>query len=391
MARTGNKKASGAKGVTSSSTSTPATPPEKYVVIITNVENDFAKVHQDSLGAFCCLDPRRNRHPLPPTPSDAEALREKGTCSYDITCRTETRSAEIKFYGKADADVSTVFVRGNKKTSPKAAAANATTSLVTSHDDVDAEDPTATSTDALEVEEVLTKTTTATSRSSFQSLEDMVAVLQHRPYFTHPPTFHLTLPGKEEGEVITSAMAEQARTRKRQREEEEENKKTKDNSKESGDEAHSASKAKKRPDVEEEEEEKEEEGTPSTTRKDAQATKQKKPAGGRGDVSDPQLRQFGHTQKELVSAVASVSAHWTTKQLREHLADLPGFLTCWMLFPQRFRVVFHTAESLFKAKQLLDQFVLEGDVRVSLSLAEGLAQQRMEFLAAQEANEPGSS
>lgn len=312
----------------------PATP-EKYVVIINNVENDFARVHEASLPSFLGLNACQARH---------HPARAAASCVYDVTCRTETRSAEVQVSGPADAPVSSIFVSRRKPGNP------------VSRKDIS--QPEAEHPNALNVTECTTDAQNSVN-GAFTSLEEMAAVLSHRAYFTHPPQFHVSIPGKETGDRLTAsnAAASSGRSHKRARDGENTNSTAPLQNANEG----NAPAMLNHSDVAEEEEH------------------------GKCTEDGGPIVQFGGKQSELVTAVAAVSARWNTKELRHHLQDLPGFLSCWVLYAKHFRVVFRDRTFLFQAKQLLDQFQVDGSVQVSVSLADTLNRQYAEFIAAAEA------
>ncbi|CCW66791.1 unnamed protein product [Phytomonas sp. Hart1] len=119
---------------------------------------------------------------------------------------------------------------------------------------------------------------------------------------------------------------------------------------------------------------------------EAEAPNEKKPGGNAPDSAEKArwVRQFPAHQRDLVSAVAVVSAGWQLRALRQQLRDLPGFLSAWRLHARHFRVVFRDLPTLLKAKQLLDQFHLEGNVRVELRLSDAHSRAFAAFVAEQE-------
>ncbi|RNF04516.1 hypothetical protein TraAM80_05108 [Trypanosoma rangeli] len=312
---------------------------ERYVVVITNVENDFAKVHQEAVPRYCCLN-EQHFHGLQQRPSSSTVKNADGVtssplgkgqkrrqCRYTVSARTETRSVEVAVYGKADGDVASVYLpsRSGMRESK--------------HSYQTKEEEKAVTPMTLEGEEegdggtlVECVNPPLGNETVFASLEDMVMALRHAPYFTHPPKFLLTVAGKKEGEVLR-----QVKSRKRQRDDTAYEKK----------------------------EQKQQHGDPSS-----------------GDANDSHtLLQSTVRQADMVTAVATTSARMHTKELRHQLKDIPGFVTCWMLYPQHFRVVFASKMTLFRAKELLDQFEVDGHVRVSLTLSDAVAKEFADHLA----------
>ncbi|EAN79350.1 uncharacterized protein TEOVI_000781300 [Trypanosoma equiperdum] len=302
---------------------------DRYVVVITNVENDFAKVHREAFPRFCCLDKKFERGCSSPscemerrTGTTSDASQGRAQCHYTVSARTETRSVEIAIYGKADGNVSTVFtpvpgkhaatLNGGKKSDDSAPVAKAKGK---ERHKREVEDDTI-------VECVYGLTGSGTR---FDTLEDMVTSLSRKPYFTHPPKFLLNIAGNEDGAILKSPKGMKR-------------------SRESGEGEHSQS-------------------TPSV--------------GG-------ELRQSTVRQSEMVTASAATSSRIGAKELRQQLKDIPGFVTCWALYQQHFRLVFVSKAALFKAKHLLDQFEVDGSVRVSITLPDSAAKEFVNQLSAEE-------
>ncbi|EKF37602.1 hypothetical protein MOQ_002203 [Trypanosoma cruzi marinkellei] len=324
---------------------------ERYVVVITNVENDFARVHQKALPQYCCLNEQHNRSLQQQAVSATVKGMEKETsstlgkeakrrqCRYTVTPRTETRSVEVAVYGKADGDVSSVYLphrtgmrekKPGHQTSKEKAVVWGNGKEVKQIDGVSGGSP------------IKCVAAPVGNHPVFTSLEDMVMALRHAPYFTHPPKFLLNLPGKEEGEILRGV-----KSRKRPRNT------TTTSSSSSNDEG-------------KEEECQGKEPTP-------------------GDAKDfLPLLQSTVRQAEMITAVATTSARMHTKELCEQLKEIPGFITCWMLYPQHFRVLFASRKTLFHAKELLDQFEVDGHVRVTLTFSDGAAKAFAEHLASVE-------
>ncbi|CCW61847.1 unnamed protein product [Phytomonas sp. EM1] len=333
---------------------------EKYVVIIQNVENDFTKVHQYNLPAYCHLVPELNQANLNlpgarggrlqsgktnTAEGEAETLQNtgekggkdpssdsmsgEGKCTYSLLCRSETRSAELTVRGAADASIHTIFASPHTASTSTKRPGKAAEGTSKSTD----RSQTPRSLDeGLEITEETSRGPGAgTARGVFSSLEEMAKGLCHRPYFTHPPRFHVNLPGRESGEVLLSEPGKRRQAKEKGSDGEE---------------------------------------------KIAKTPKEKEGA--------VWVRQFPRHQRDLVSAVAVVLAGWGVKDLRRHLRDLPGFLSCWRLYAKHFRVVFRDQETLFKAKQLLDQFHVEGNVRVEMKLSDIHSRSFAEFITQQE-------
>lgn len=378
-------------------------PAEKYVVIITNVENDFAKVHQDRLASFLCLDPshkgRAAKDGTNENGGDERAVAAAG-CRFELVCRSETRSAELTVKGPADASVAAVFLprRGaaavaaaaaaKGKAAAAAAAAGATTTVTA---DI--------SNDAAAV--AITESLTAGHGGSsgggsgspvFDSLEEMALVLKDRPYFARPVVMRVNIPGKDSGAALPVSAA------CRRRVERSGGKTARAAATDDG----SKKKGEKHPRTEEEKEEKKAARTTTSSSSDSDDNDNGKEAEAEEEERESKevdesesrllLRQYPFHQKDLVTAVAVISAtQWTTKEVRHQLKDLPGFLTAWRLYAKHYRVVFEDGTALFRAKQLLDQFQLDGNVRVTLNLSDALVRQNADFLAKQEAAVDGEN
>lgn len=324
---------------------------ERYVVVVTNVENDFAKIHQSCLPSYFGLAPNLMSSGQQRSSTTVGASTRTPSCTWELKCRSETRSAQLTISGPAQADVGSVFsyyyrsdneagVMDRKnaaqsvesETSEKKKGSSFVSSTKEGMKDKNAEEmgkekhhldqnTDEKESDALPVEEHLI------SSHSEKSFQKRLAFLQSQPYFGFHLRFHPNIPGRKDGEVLC-----RSNSRKRDREEAE---------KQKADEV-------------------EEEGK----RKD-------------GGVI---LRQSLCSQNELATAVASVSISWHTKELQSHLKDLPGFISCWYLYSRHFRVVFVNTETLFKAKKLLDEFEIEGNARVNLRLSDSLLRKYDESL-----------
>ncbi|RNF22561.1 uncharacterized protein Tco025E_03048 [Trypanosoma conorhini] len=314
---------------------------ERYVVVVTNVENDFARVHQEAVARYCCLNeqhgPVSQRRASSSTVKGAAGVassplgkeKQRRQCRYTVTPRTETRSVEVAVYGKADGDVASVYLPNRtgvheNKHPRRAKEAEKAVKLMTMDDDGEGEGDCGALVECVNAP--------VGGETAFASLEDMVLALRHAPYFTHPPRFLLNVAGKEEGEVLRGT------------------------------------KSRKRPRNDATDDERE------------QPQQHVEPHSGDASNSHP-LLQSTVRQADMVTAVATTSARMHTKELRHQLKDIPGFITCWILYPQHFRVVFASKMALFRAKELLDQFEVDGHVRVSLTLADGVAKEFSDHLA----------
>lgn len=319
---------------------------EKYVVVITNVENDFAKIHQHCLPLYLGLDAS------PGSSGTEEGEVKKPCCTYQLKCRTETRTAQLSVSGAANADIGTIFSRAhsskNHKTSgsPHGASAAATPSETAVDEHSSAIDPTAVAAEESEEQPPLAEIqedlrhSSSSSSAAATSLEGRIATLQRQPYFGQYLHFDVHIPGKEEGAVLHQGH------RKRPREED-------------GGDAHAHTDG--------------DEANPAVD-----TTKAKNSKNDFGAV-----KQSTRNQSDLVTAVAVVTSSWATKELRQRLKDLPGFMSLWFLYSRHFRILFSTAAALFRAKKLLDEFEIEGKVRVNIQLSDNLQRRYEEYLSAE--------
>ncbi|KPI89692.1 hypothetical protein ABL78_1185 [Leptomonas seymouri] len=383
----------------------PVTPHEnvRYAVIITNVENDFGKLHNAALPYYCGL-----RADYEET-LDVERLVNMGGaqakglisatrgCGYAVRCRTETRSAEISFYGPAGADFGPMQLQkqprpvrvGSSKTGSATAAGSSTHTAAselpseqeqqgdtTAHlGDGSAKDELAEDAGVQELKETTTATTNA--------LEALALRLRHMRYFEDRLPVHVHLPGHAAGEVLLripgdgTAKAEgspdnekdAAHTKAKIGE-----KRLREESDDGGDGVDDATLA---------DEEEEGDAKQRAKMEGGDSTQPRRPRAKKAIV----LKQFSKRQKDFVTAVAALSAHVPLRALRRRLHDLPGYMSCWSLYEKHVRVVFRDTDSLFKAKQLLDQFELQAGLRVSLLLSDSLSRRNAEFVQAQEAEE----
>lgn len=296
---------------------------EEYVVIISNVENDFSKIHQACLPSYLGL-----------ANMNSEASQDsKKKCKYQIKCRTETRSAEFSFSAPSAEDLHLLFSprkeKNTKDSSKKtlhgisnAKPEQSTKNTSSSTEEVSGDEaPT-------ELEEFKEDLGVSTSTEK-QTFESRLAFLQKHPYHGQYLRFDVNLPGKEDGAVLFPGCL------KRKREDP-----TSDESKQKDDSQPSA-------------------------------------------FFIPPLKQHRCLQGDLVTAVAAVSAPWQNRELKHQLKDLPGFVTCWYLYPRHFRAVFVNENSLFQAKKLLDEFPIDEKVRVHLQLSDHLQRKHEESIAAE--------
>lgn len=338
-----------------------ASPGERYVVVISNVENDFSKIHQACLPSYLGLSAPS---PLPSGKAQHSASGERSTlpspCTWDLKCRSETRSAQLIITGPAEADVRSIFSYYQRSEKKEEDGSHFSASGSDPADRIEVaprkrrrdnsykesnkeEERKKTRVESVlgtphhvdqgdkdEETEVLPQEESLHGSNTEESLKKRVAFLQRKPYFGYYLRFDLNIPGKENGEVLIRT-------------------------------------GKKTCEKEEEKESREEQ------KKDDDSWMKK-------DGSGSTVRQSCCSQNELVTAVAAVSASLPSKELQRHLKDLPGFLSCWYLYSRHFRVVFMNAEALFKAKKLLDEFELEGNVRVHLHFSDFLTRKYEETL-----------
>jgi hypothetical protein len=384
----------------------------RYAVIITNVENDFGKLHSASLPYYCGLRPDYEETldvERLVNAGGAEAQRllcaKRGYGTYAVRCRTETRSAEISFYGPADADFAAMQLvkqprpmRGGAAPA-KASAAHALPAANTSSSQATdekpsstekqqqregeattpAKDPTAHASDANDAADVAVpvEATDATTNA----LEALALRLRRMRYFEDRIPAHVHLPGHAAGEVLLRIGDQRAPPSEK---------------------AESKTSGTKRPRDNDEEEKKcrkaDDDGVDDASSDDGEATHEddttsKTESSGKILLRRSKakktvvVKQFSNRQKDFVTAVAALSAHVPLRVVRRKLHDLPGYMSCWSLYEKHVRVVFRDAESLFKAKQLLDQFELAAGLRVSLMLSDALSRRNDEFVHAQEMQE----
>lgn len=343
------------------------TPSEPYVLVISNVENDFAKIHQACLPSYFGLTSLTSGGKHDGQGSVGRGIGPSGSsCKWELKCRSETRSAELTITGPAEANVSSIFshYHGHENTGGEA------------HYSTRISDPVEKIGERSGVKKAELKNSSSCTKnegkeekvgqvgtrmsSPHEHLEEVnensvlpyeenlcashteaflkkrMAFLQKKPYFGYHLRFDLNIPGREDEKTLSSTSG-----KKRRRQD--------DNSEEH--------------------------------QKDEDLLKAK-------DDSGPEKRQIHSSQTELVTAVASTSVSLPVKELQAQLKDLPGFVSCWYIYPRHSRVVFSNTATLFKAKKLLDEFEIEGNIRVHLHLSDFLTRQYEESLLA-ETNVPG--
>jgi hypothetical protein len=170
---------------------TPAAPPRKYVVVIRNVENDFARVHSSALERYFRLNRSLEKGRLAKTLAAAAKGGAAGATvvvpsntdvSFEIKARTETRTAELRIYAPSpSSDISSAWTPSNNFT-PSAAA------------------------DGGESASGDAEGFSIGAGGLFSSLSDMVSVLKQKPYLAYPPTF-MAGGSAEEGEEAAPADA----------------------------------------------------------------------------------------------------------------------------------------------------------------------------------------
>lgn len=390
-----------------------------YTVIITNVENDFGKLHRACLPYYCglrsdyeeTLDVERLLHEG--GPQSRRLIGAVRGCSYAVRCRTETRSAEISLYGPANADFAPMqLTKAPRRPSTPAADAKSMAAPTTSSSEKLAQkDTTAPAEDVSE----------ETALANVGAVEQLALRLRRQHYFEEHLPVSVHLPGRKADEVLLridkgSASSDADGTNATGVKNEEANGVAEDADADRRGSAAtpvtaSASREKRQRVVEEdrnadapslqrvkaEAPDGDEEGTEedsATAHERGKTTEndvdRRADNGGRRSrrltksKSATIIAQFPRRQKDFVTAVAALSSRVPLQRVRGRLRDLPGFLSCWSLYERHLRVVFRDAESLFKAKQLLDQFELEPGLRVSLIFSDPLSRTNAEYLRAQE-------
>ena len=387
----------------------------RYTVIITNVENDFGKLHNASLPYYCGLrgefEATLDVERLVNSADRADAQRLTAAtrgCAYTVRTRGETRSAEISFYGPADADFSAMQFQKQPRSVRGAAAtsASASTEVVAGssappstsvdetqppqqqqceedgeHEDREV-DPTAhTVGGADEASEEKVGDAVPITQAASSALETLALRLRRMHYFEDKLPVHVHRPGHKAGEVLLR-VGEAPATEKA--------KPAKAGEKRSRAEAEAQEANDSEDGVDDsmlEEEEKQEAASADDGDKQSEAHSHIKPRRPHKASRSAVVRQFPNRQKDFVTAVAALSAHVPLSVVRRRMHDLPGYLSCWSIYEKHLRVVFRDAESLFKAKQLLDQFELDAGLRVSLMLSDPLSRSHAEFVHAQEVDE----
>lgn len=333
---------------------------EPYVLIIRNVENDFAKVHQSSLPSYCCLDPKRYKYAkqvnLASQP-DRTAVDvncdTESVCTYTVKCRTETRSAEILVFGTRDSDERQIF-----------ASRNMAQSNVTRHSNNNTEN---------------VESSPSTPSKRFSSLNEMVGVMRHRPYFAYPPRFYVyssanpsSMKAHKEltssGDKISDANSVTCDEgtglgHKRLRDSKQ------DDKVKSSDVGEHSRLDSQRCRTNQTQNNQEENSAHATTDKDSDVIRTDAVTPTDTSVS---LSQHRVSQLNLTSALMSLPVKLSVKELRRRLSDLPGLMSCWNVSARLYRVVFVDKSSLLKAKQLLDQFALDGNVRALLRIPQSV-------------------
>lgn len=336
---------------------------EKYTLIISNVENSFAAVHAAAIENYACLNPCLNKggphfqeHEISKEEneardkevdsnaadevSDGEHIGDSKThtqkknnvnskCHYEISCRTETRTAEIEVFGKSHSDISLIFKHHENRLHPAPISGEAG------------------------VKEERT--------SKLNDLLDLAAYSQRRPYFLYPPRVFVNLPDRPFGPIEVECAAEHAqRGRKREREE----------GKDGFGKGHDNEPTSKQ-------------GGDPTVVTNASFS-QKNLVTTTFTISLPSSTSTNNTSFRG-NGGGSDSHHstWTMRTVKEGLKYIPGYCNCWRVSgPRTFRVVFLDKEHLFKAKQLLDQFPLseERGERAVLSIPDNLQQEYTAFM-----------
>ncbi|AIN96518.1 hypothetical protein LPMP_130890 [Leishmania panamensis] len=389
----------------------------KYTVIITNVENDFGKLHKACLPYYCglrsdyeeTLDVERLIHEG--GPQSRRLIGAVRGCSYAVRCRTETRSAEISLYGPANADFSPMQLNKTSRRPPTPAGSAKSVGAPTSSSSAKP-GPKKATVPAEDMSE-------GAAVANVGAVEQLALRLRQQHYFEEKVPVRVHLPGRIADEVLvrvkkgpapsgtdglgdTTVKSEErveaqedadvhgsgvtplvlpASGEKRQRVYAEDN----------NNDASSPQRVKREAPEDDEGRRDEDDATAHKNGETAaDDVNQSTNCSGRWSkqlkksVPATIITQFPRRQKDFVTAVAALSCRVPLQRVRSCLRDLPGYLSCWCLYEQHLRVVFRDAESLFKAKQLLDQFELEPGLRVSLIFSDPLSRANAEFVRAQE-------
>ena len=152
---------------------------EPYVVIIKNAENDFSRIHTEALPVFLNLNPTKA---LGAAPGESVAP-YKQSSNYVIKVRTETRSAEVCFYGEEN---SSLFKSLAPKNPPAASSSTAiggakndgVKKVVKLTDDDDDDDD------------------TPAAMGALSTVQDMVEIIRPRPYYQNPLAYTLETTSK---------------------------------------------------------------------------------------------------------------------------------------------------------------------------------------------------
>lgn len=338
----------------------------RYTVIITNVENDFGKLHHASLPRYCELpadfEETADMERLLRTGVESFATTVSGRrgCGYALRCRTETRSAEISFYGPADADFSPMnLVRPTRREKRAATAGSASPPLESA---------------SAPVAETVVDMAAGAPLNGVRAL---ALRLQPMHYFEDRLPVHVHLPGFAAGAVLPRTASGDTTSKKEQtqvgvkREREEEEDEVEDKNGDGVDDCELSDGAE----------------DAAESQSDTATAASSKRKGRTWSMQEPTLRQFPSRQKDFVTAVAVLSERPPMRVVRRRLHALPGYMSSWSLDEKRVRVVFRNAETLFKAKELLDQFGLGSGVRMTLMLSDPLSRENDDFVRAQEAEE----
>lgn len=151
---------------------------EPYVVIIKNAENDFSRIHTEALPIFLNLNAAKA---LGAAPGESVAPYKQNS-NYVIKVRTETRSAEVCFYGEEN---SSLFKSLAPKNPPAASSSTAIGGAKTdgakkvvklNDDDSDDDAPAA--------------------MGALSTVQDMVEIIRPRPYYQNPLAYTLETTSK---------------------------------------------------------------------------------------------------------------------------------------------------------------------------------------------------
>lgn len=154
---------------------------EPYVVIIKNAENDFSRIHTEALPIFLNLNAAKA---LGAAPGESVAPYKQNS-NYVIKVRTETRSAEVCFYGEEN---SSLFKSLAPKNPP--AAASSSTTAAAGGAKVDAVKK------VVKLNDDDSDDDTPAAMGALSTVQDMVEIIRPRPYYQNPLAYTLETTSK---------------------------------------------------------------------------------------------------------------------------------------------------------------------------------------------------